>query len=362
MISFQNTVYNRLYSNSPQNLKNQEGRTKLLIGSSLVGLGYYGWAIPIMLDIQDFKGVLGMYMLTAGTSIFLPFQLTKDQDITKAQSTFFVYGQTRGIANGLILSMIADIEEESGFLGLGMLFSIAEGIGGYHWAKKAEFTNGRAQIIGGLSDFGYGIGAGIAATFGDPHTKNAEQKFFASTLMGSVLSTAGAYYLSKNQNYSVGDAIYARSSAILGAHFGLATAVLFEPSNEEVYFGLTTFGAIGGIAASHFLTKDIDLTQKQSIMICLAQLSGGLIGLGTSYLLTFNDDNLPKTLATTSALGAFAGFAFFSNKYDIIKSNKSEETAFNLSLNPMGILTAYDSKKFNGNHLYMPILTIGKTF
>ncbi|MGB0177256.1 MAG: hypothetical protein ACPF9D_08820, partial [Owenweeksia sp.] len=48
---------------------NQDGRTSLIIGSSVVSLAHHGIAVPIILDVESGTGATGLYMLTSATGI-----------------------------------------------------------------------------------------------------------------------------------------------------------------------------------------------------------------------------------------------------------------------------------------------------
>lgn len=335
---FRKKVTARIQQQVPEVVINQEGRTMLLISTTAVSLGYYGYAVPSVLEVGDPKASVGLYMLTSGAGFFISFAATKNRRITAADAIMSIYGQTRGIAHGISLAFLINENPSSQALfGLGMLTSIGEGLGGYAWADKTNMTAGTASTIGAMGDFGIGIGLGTAHITGLLNNVN-NRKLSASILLGSAAGIASGVLLAKNQSYTKGDALVLRGAGFLGAYVPLAAMVIAEPSNEKAYTVAATFGSVAGIAMGHILTKENDFTTGQGILICLGEVAGGLIGLGTGYLITPDARELEKVLVTTSALGAIGGFALITSIYTKKAKAEDKSYSFNLNLNPYGLL------------------------
>ena len=199
---FRKKVTASIQQQAPETVINQEGRTKLLISTSIVSLGYYGWTVPTVLEVDDGKTFVGLYMLTSGAGFFIPFAATKNMRITDAHATISIYGQTRGIGYGVLLTKLIDENASTqAVLGLGMLTSVAEGIGGYVWADRTQMTDGTASTIGAMGDFGIGIGLGTAHITGLFDDYNV-RKLSASILLGSAAGIASGVLLAKNQSYT----------------------------------------------------------------------------------------------------------------------------------------------------------------
>src|SRR5262245_59462476 len=56
----------------------RSGRTGLVVTETLLGVGLYGWAIPVGFDIDSDRGAVASYLLTAGLSFYLPYRLTRN--------------------------------------------------------------------------------------------------------------------------------------------------------------------------------------------------------------------------------------------------------------------------------------------
>ncbi len=332
-------VSERISLLAPETVINQDGRTKLLVSTSLVSLGYYGWTIPTIMRIDDSRAFVGLYMLGSGAGFFVPFMATRKSRVTDADATLSVYGQTRGILHGICLSHIIHKYPDDELLhGMGILFSIAEGLGGYYWADRTRMSAGRASAIGALGDFGIAVGMGTAHFTGWLEDDRTDQRLPASLFLGSVAGIASGAMVSRNNDYSRGDAIMLRGAGVLGAAIPAAVAYMTEPDNKKVYTAVSTIGLMGGIYVGHILAKKNEFTTSQGVMIGLSEAAGSLIGLGTGYLFSSDSDNEDKVIIGSSAFGALAGFAIMTANYARKGRITEKNHAFNLDINPNGLL------------------------
>ncbi|MBT3209591.1 MAG: hypothetical protein HN704_06490 [Bacteroidetes bacterium] len=354
---FRKMVTASIQQQAPEIAINQEGRTKLLISTSIHSLGYYGWTVPNVLQIENNKAFVGLYMLTSGAGFYIPFALTKKIRVTDADASLSIYGQSRGIGHGVFLTLLFDENaSEQAVLAMGMLASLAEGIGGYVWADRTKMTAGSASAIGVMGDFGIVIGLGTAHITGFFDDFNVS-KLSASILLGSAAGITSGVLLAGNQSYTKGDAYVLRSAGTLGAYVSLTAAIIAEPNNEKSYTAALTFGSIGGIAIGHALTKGHDFTTGQGVLISLSELAGGLIGLGTGYLISSDSDDSYKLFITTSALGAVGGFALMTNYYSKKAHVETKDFALNFNINPHGLLGLAKGNKYNINKMPMPVFS-----
>ncbi|PLX24545.1 MAG: hypothetical protein C0599_01940 [Salinivirgaceae bacterium] len=338
-MAFRNNVTSLISQNAPETILNQEGRSRLLTVSTAVGLTYYGWALPTAMNVEDGKLFLGMYMLSAGTSFFLPYAITRKQAVSPSQADLFIYGQTRGILHGNLINL-AIMEESDPTFGsfMGMSFSIAEGVIGYHWARKEKMTRGDALTIGLWGDFGMGIFAGTSYTLGFLET-NGVRRLSATTLLGAATGITFGNYMRKKYTYTAGDVYMQRSLGFLGAYVPVAISLIGEVEDAKVVTGVAALGSIGGLTLGHYIAQNNDYTAGQGRLIALGQTAGGLVGLGAGYLISSENDNAYKVWLGGSVLGSVGGFILmnklFANRK--VKSNEKKH-AFNFSLNPQGFI------------------------
>ena len=361
-MNFREKVTAAIRQQAPEIELNQEGRTRLLTWTTAVGLGYYGWAVPTMLDVNEGKAFTGLYMLSSGAGFFIPYSMTKNRKISDADAVMSIYGQTRGIAHGLSLAFLMD--ENAGTelqLGMGILAGIAEGIAGYKWSDRMQMTEGKASLISAMGDFGLGIGAGTAHFTGLLNDDNS-RILSSSLLFGSAAGIASGVMLSKSHFYTQGDAFVLRDAGVLGAYVAFAGAVVADPSDDKVYSAMATLGSIGGIAIGHKLAKENDFTTGQGIFVGLSELAGGLIGLGTGYLLSPGSEGDEKLIVTTSALGAIGGFALMTNRYSKKVRVKDKAYSLNVNLNPFGIMELAKGNVNSTHKIQAPVFSASLRF
>lgn len=108
--------YGTLEKNPPLN---QDGRTKLLVSSTLLSLGFYSYALPMALSVESGAGQTAIYMLTSGAGFFGPYLWTRERSVTEGQAKLFQYEGTRGIAHGTFVGLLMAGEDLSteGFMG-----------------------------------------------------------------------------------------------------------------------------------------------------------------------------------------------------------------------------------------------------
>lgn len=309
-VNFRRKVTERISERAPQAILNQEGRTKLLIGSLALSLGYYGWAVPVTLEVDDGKTAVALYMLTSGAGFFLPLSATSTINVTDAVATLSLYGATRGIVHGIMLNSFLSGESATarGAIGFGLLMSLSEAVLGFSVADKSAMSTGTAEAIGIVGgDFGLGLGIGFAGLM-DFFEGDQPRPIAASLLLGSGMGMFGGALLANAQPYTRGDAYVVRATGFLGAYTPIAILDIAGVEEGKVYLATSMLGAVGGIGLGHILTKDKDFTTGQGTLITLGELAGGLVGLGFAYLISPSKSPASEVFTMSTSLGAIAGF------------------------------------------------------
>lgn len=338
-------VTRRIREEKPRVVLDQEGRTKLLAGTLTLSLGYYGWALPYTLDVDDSKSFLAIYMLTSGAGFFIPLSLTKDMRVTDAAATLSLYGGTRGILHGMSLYELFGGEDESerGLVGLGMLGSISEAVVFFHIANKSNMSSGTADVISTGGDFGIGWGLGTAhlAGFFDDEE---ERSIFGSILLGSGAGLLAGKYLAGNQPYTRGDAYVLGGAGFLGAYIPVALVDIADPDDGKVYTAAAMLGSVFGLGLGDRLVRGKDFSTGQGRLITLGEMAGGLIGLGVAYIVSSEDENSALYL-NSIALGATAGFWLMYRSFAKDARSYEQSSSWNIQLAPEGLLVYGMSKR-----------------
>lgn len=327
---------------SPLEILNQEGRPELLIGALGLSMGYYGWAVPVALGVDDPKVGVALYMLTSGASFFAPFIATQHISVSNGAASLSLYGGTRGIAHGICAGLAVFGEDSTMRIPIasGMALSIAEAIVGFQLASKMSMDPGRAEVIGIGGDFGMGIGLGAAylADF-----LNEDDQQFRS-VGGSVLLGAGAgllagSWLANRQHYTQGDANVLRAAGFLGAYVPLAMVGYADPENNKVYPAASMAGAIIGLGMGNLLVKEKDFSSGQGRLITFSEFAGGLVGLGCAYLIASEDGDNRNLFLSSSAMGGLAGFFFMYRAFSGEAKKGESNSSWNINIAPEGLLS-----------------------
>jgi hypothetical protein len=306
-----------LRETSPEAILDQSGRTKLLVWTTVLSLGFYGPAAPVVLDVNDPQGAVGLYMVAAGAGFILPFLATRHVPVTEAGAVLGTYGATRGILHGILATQMFDHDPTGrAVMGAGLVGGLVEGIVGFSVANGGRMTGGTAELVGIGADAGLGIGLGAAHVAGlfDEDPLFCCRTYTAAVSSGLLSMAAGAgvgYALSRTEPYTRGDAFLLRNAGILGAHIGLAVADAANPdgTRDKLYSALAVTGGTLGLIAGQRLVHGRDFTTAQGTFGTLGQIAGGLVGLGLGYLVSPRDGDQSTMLLAGSALGAGAGYA-----------------------------------------------------
>jgi hypothetical protein len=325
----------------------QEGRYLLLGQTTLAGLVFYGWAVPEILDVTGSRAA-GLGLLTIGTSFFLPFALTQDQPVTFGMANLSRYGVTRGIAHGALLheAIMGDRtetrcsdgfcwEEETGSRGrltTSLAFSVAEGIGGYLWARNEEMTAGTAITIVTMGDAGMlaGLGTGLIIS-----PDRNDRLPFALGVVGAAGGIVGGRALAARRDYTWGDADFLYTAGAVGAFTGLATAVVTGVDNARAGTALVMAGGAAGLLLADRLVATTDFSVGQSTLNRLGTVAGGLAGASIGVLM----DN-PDVAIAGAALGAVGGYMLtYSALAPDARAGRGERfSRWDLMMNPEGLL------------------------
>lgn len=299
----------------------QSGRTTFIVNNAIVSLGYYGWAVPSMIDLENFRPAFAVYLLTASAGFFLPLAITRDSEVTPAESNLNLLGITRGILHGFAIVSLIDpeFEDSNPFLFAGLAASVGEGVAGYHIAKNNNLTPGNTGMIGVMGDASFGAGL-VLSTLIDPSPRDIRLPA-ASALIGTGIGMYAGYKLSQTQSYSLGDARVTRIGQIATAYlplgflfaFGGKDLALETEGEVRLYAASALVGAVGGTILSHRITQDYDYTASQGTLIQLGSLATGGLLAGVTFLASPDEEARPLLLA--SGLGTMGGFLLLTHLF-----------------------------------------------
>ena len=329
--------------------RNQEGRPWLMTSAAALGLGFYGWALPYVLDVQDGSQVFGSYLLTAGGSFFIPLLLTSDSPVTTSAAGLYWYGGSRGIAHGVLLADAFDDEpaDNRGGVGLAMGFSLIESIAGYQYAKLAAVDGGTAQAIaiGGDVGFLWGYAVNDLVTSYDQRGSNSRS---ASMLVGSLTGMLGGRVIARSRAYSFGDGTVVRTSGALGILVGTAFADAAangggSGSNSKPYSAGLLIGSMAGLAIGDRLVAGRDFSGGDGVLMQLGTGLGALMGLGVIAITDPQGTDNSAAYWAGSAAGGVLGYAVTYSglsRRAVSRATESSSGAWRLEIIPEGVMAA----------------------
>jgi hypothetical protein len=354
----QDEVSRRISLQAPALGLDQEGRARLLGGTTLMGLAFYGWAVPVILDIDEGTTAAGLYMLTAGTSFLGPWLATRQRAVSRGMTDLGMYGATRGALHGFLVHYLATWKEDDdldssgdgrGEVAAAMGFSVAEGLGGYLWAggRGLELATTRTLGLGG--DFGMIQGLSLAGIL-DP----GDRATAALALLGGWGGVGLGHAWAGRRDHSSGDVTALGTAGHVGLLTGLALADLMDAGSHDRWYGVGALaGSLSGLAVGDRLVRTTHFTEAQGRLVALGSVAGGAFGLGVAYLIVgdddTDDDRSSVYLASTS-VGAMAGYGLtYRSLAPRAPSSSVQPQGLELSLHPVGLAGAYASFQGGGS-------------
>lgn len=333
----------------------QDGRTEFLISSTVSGLGFYGWAIPLAAGVENSRPAVATYMLVSGSSFFVPFFLTKDKDFSRPMARAYSIGTGTGIGHGFLIQGLMALNTQNSDnlqkqLFVPIALGLGESIGFTALTKKHDLSVSNVGMIATGATWGTAWGASTGLLLTSENSTNAEnevRKILISSLVGSG---AGMYFghvvHHKMPSMTNGDVIVTNAYGVLGA-LASATAVDlvldFNDFNDaKIMVGSMTLASAGGLLYGLRRTSDYNYTTSEGAYIGLAEIAGGALGLGLGYLIT--DDLSSEVALVSTTIGASAGLLIIDNylRKRSLKVNTSIGN-FNFGFNPMGVANAFDN-------------------
>ena len=326
---------------APQAALRQEGRPLLVASTTLLGLAFYGWAVPYAGDVSDDKTAVGLYLLTAAGSFFVPFAATSHQSVSYGMTDLALYGATRGVVHGLLVYQLFSGSDNTsqGNVGGALIGSLVEGVGGYVWAQRAGVDAGEAQTISTLGDFGLLEGLGVAA-LADYYDDDDNVAGAAAVLAGSAAGIAGGAALGHNRSYSYGDASIMRNAGVLGAFAAEMVTDWFQPE-DDAYITAAMIGGPVGLALGDRLVANTEFNVGQSVLNTLGMVAGAALGLGVGYISSGNNSDNGSLLLTSSMIGSAVGFAGTYGPFlQSARADRAGRSSLRIEVSPLAPLAA----------------------
>jgi len=129
----------------------------------------------------------------------------------------------------------------------------------------------------------------------------------------------------------------------LGAFIPFVLVDITGTEEYKVYTVSSMLGNLAGLGLGHNLLQNKDFTTGQGNLIRLSGLAGGLIGLGTAYLITDDDD--ATIYLVSSSVGATTGFWLMYRTFDHKTRTSENNSSWNINILPEGLISYALTKK-----------------
>ncbi|HNV82513.1 MAG TPA: hypothetical protein PLO02_11680 [Tenuifilaceae bacterium] len=315
---------------------NQEAKRRFIAATTAMSLGYYGWAIPAALDLEDYKSYMSSYLFIGSAGFFAPFIATRRYGITDGMANAYFLGARLGIAHGFSMALLMHGNDAStqSIFALSSFVSVAESFTNLGLATKYGHTWGQTSSRGSGGAWGFAYGFAIPEIIAEtPNTRLTA----LSMLAFSGAGIAAGDYLYKKQGVTYGDVTVINCIGILGAYYPMVIMNSLDVDKKQAYLAGSLLGSASAIAYGIYHTRDYNYTRQQSYLIGLGEGAGGLVGAGLSVIAEAND----KGTLWLIALGATSGLVLTDYLVkDTDQSTKMHASNFRFQFNPNGLLFA----------------------
>ncbi|NLO20209.1 MAG: hypothetical protein GX121_10135 [Ignavibacteria bacterium] len=315
----------------------RDGRPSWLVGTTCLSLGFYGWAIPTIFDI-DGKSAVATYLLTSAAGFLVPYFISERRDLSYSQAQLSNYGGATGILHGFLFYELFNGDNKDERLATMLGVSVAELVAGFIAGKN--LYKGYTDIMTSTASFGTAYGFGLAATLGLYSSDKVKSYWAASALLG----TAAGYYvgsiMANKYHYTPGDAFVVTTFGLVGGYVPVSLLVLANTNFNDNVALFPILGSLGGLFLGHYLNKEKDFSDGNGVLVELGTIASALFGAGLGYLFSNDSGVILSAGAAGSVLGLAGLYSSLSDK------SKSDYSLNNLKINfqPSGLLPVFSNK------------------
>ncbi len=326
---------------------NQEGRGTLLWSQLPLSLGWYGSSVVAIVEPERASTSSGLYCLSAAGSFFLPMQLTKGTQVSRAQANLAIGFGYLGLPVGWAVPAALGAEESRPIFSSMLVASVAGQFAGFHLSRGMSY--GQSDVLLHSSFWGAAEGIMLAAALpeGDPKADISAAGLLAGTAAGSFLGWRSA----GRSGISDGEAMFVTASGVAGGFSGFYAIMLAAGDEPDEIRRAVLLGAAGSSLAGLYLGKKLSrgyaFSKSDGYIMNGAVVGGNLLGMGVGFLLMPRDDEEIKIRRTMSAMalaGTAAGY-YVGLRTVRQEDRKAQQPGFGLEVNPVGLLCLAAGRK-----------------
>ena len=303
----------------------QSGRWPLVLQNMVLGAGLYGWAVPYVLQAEDARWFVGSEMMSMSGAFYLTYKYTKAKSVSHSRAQMMRYGSLLGLRYGLGINQLLELNGGEGnqretIWAWVLMASVPAGhIGGDYLFEKHHPSNGQAWTwtmwtgVAGLTSrliysvmdaepqipeySGYYYDEELDKEYQN-NLSDWEKRRTVLELLSYPLGTYVGYQLTRDKNYSFGDALMLMQGWGFGFYNTMMLQSIFaDDIDTDILFMVSALGAIGSSLAYDRWIKVDDFSFGQSTLMLLGSGSGIAFGFGTGILLNVDSTEPLLTLA-----------------------------------------------------------------
>jgi hypothetical protein len=309
---------------------NGEGRFRLVVHGTLYGAFLYGSQMVELLDVQEDRYQVGIFMLGTGAGFGAALYATRDYDRGNGFAKMLTTGSYSGLYYGMLPDLwyerkkevrVDDFGYEYEVDGepnrrriIGAMVGVPAGMlamGAINRNRPVTDGEADATFLGSVAGVGYGLAAAYLANAEKKSDLVQKRMYLSAT--GSLLPVGGfvGYRLAHTKALSPGHVTVLGLGGALGAYSGATFVRLMEGKevgeSKKSFVAAMSLAFPVGVATMYRLTSDQIYSRNRAGIATVGTIAGGLMGAGLVYVTTNADDSRPYLLASSLAsIGAFA--------------------------------------------------------
>ncbi len=231
---FVHEAYPQIRTKQDASLEEQkEGRSLIVLGSTMFGLSLYGPGTAILLDIEAENQIVGLELLIGGGSFIGALQVTKDHRLGAGRSNLILSGSLVGTLYGAGVPVLFESENEKAYMAC-MMFAtpiggfLAHKLSSHRWFEKGEsYLMSNGGLVGGL----YGIAIPYLVNIEDFEEVTQAKIYVASAMIGVPAGVWTTTKLIYNKPISEGRSSLIYFGGVIGSAYANGITSLADPES-----------------------------------------------------------------------------------------------------------------------------------
>lgn len=284
----------------------KEGRTLLVVSSTLYGLSLYGPGTARLLETESGSQIAGLEMLIGGGSFVGALIATKNHRLGAGRSSLILTGSLAGTLYGFGLPVLFESENDKAYLASAMLATpigglLAHRLSSHRWFNEGEsHTISRGGLVGGL----YGIAIPYLINIEDLEGWTQAKIYVTSAMIGVPAGVWTTTKLIYDKPINEGRAGLLSLGGGIGSAYAMGIMSLTDVEASRAYVLAAMLGLPVGTYLGYKLTTGNAYTSGRAILIQVGACAGALFGSGFP-LMADTDSHKPYVVA--NILGSAAG-------------------------------------------------------